>query len=83
MRRVRIEYRMMLCNWWCVRPIELDCTSNPSAKPAATPTSIEFQPFLLKQRDHADRPGHLLRGRLAGESLGLGVDRSLAEVADH
>lgn len=54
MRRVRIEHRKMLGNGWCVRPIELDCTFESICETCSYyDTSIEFQPILLKQRDHA------------------------------
>lgn len=54
MRRVRIEHREMLGNGWCVRPIELDCTFESICETCSYyDTSIEFQPILLKQRDHA------------------------------
>lgn len=54
MRRARIEHRKMLGNGWCVRPIELDCMFESICEACSYyDTSVEFQPILLKQRDHA------------------------------
>jgi integrase len=55
MRQLRVEtYRRLLGNGYCTRPPELDCVFESICETCTHyQTGLEFQPVLLRQRDHA------------------------------
>ena len=55
MRRLRVETnRRLLGNGYCTRPAELDCVFESICETCVHfATGLEFQPVLLRQRDHA------------------------------
>lgn len=55
MRRLRLEMeRRLLGNGYCTRPLELDCAFESVCETCVHfSTGLEFQPVLLRQRDHA------------------------------
>ena len=55
MRQLRVEtYQRLLGNGYCTRPPELDCVFEAICETCTHyQTGLEFQPVLLRQRDHA------------------------------
>jgi integrase len=55
MRQLRVEtYQRLLGNGYCTRPPELDCVFEAICETCTHyRTGLEFQPVLLRQRDHA------------------------------
>jgi hypothetical protein len=55
MRRLRVEMeRRLLGNGYCTRPLELNCAFESVCETCVHfSTGLEFQPVLLRQRDHA------------------------------
>jgi Phage integrase family len=55
MRQLRVEtHRRLLGNGYCTRPPELDCVFESTCETCTHyQTGLEFQPVLLRQRDHA------------------------------
>ncbi len=55
MRQLRVEtYRRLLGYGYCSRPPELDCVFEAICETCTHyETGLEFQPVLLRQRDHA------------------------------
>jgi site-specific recombinase XerD len=55
MRQLRVEtYQRLLGNGYCTRPPELDCVFESICETCTHyHTGLEFQPVLLRQRDHA------------------------------
>jgi integrase len=55
MRQLRVEtFRRLLGNGYCTRPPELDCVFESICETCTHyQTGLEFQPVLLRQRDHA------------------------------
>ena len=55
MRQLRVEtYQRLLGNGYCTRPPELDCVFESICETCTHyQTGLEFQPVLLRQRDHA------------------------------
>jgi hypothetical protein len=63
MRRLRTEHQRMLGNGYCNRPPEIDCVFESICEGCAYySTGPEFQPVLLRQRQHADE--HNQAGRV-------------------
>ena len=56
MRELRAEHRRMLGNGYCNRPRHLDCSFEAICEGCGFfETTIEFEPTLRRQRDHADQ----------------------------
>jgi integrase len=54
MRELQAEHRRMLANGYCTRPRHLDCSFEAICEGCGFfTTSIEFEPTLRRQRDHA------------------------------
>jgi hypothetical protein len=58
MRELRAEHRRMLANGYCTRPRHLDCSFEAICEGCGFfATSVEFEPTLRRQRDHAATHG--------------------------
>jgi hypothetical protein len=70
MRRFQREHRRMLGNGYCERPPEIDCAFETICETCTYfTTGIEFQPVLLRQRDHALAQGQHTRAGLFDQLL--------------
>ena len=64
LRQLRLEHRRMLGNGYCARPRGTDCSFEAVCEGCGYyETTIEFQPTLRAQRDHAAEHG--LRAQLS------------------
>jgi hypothetical protein len=74
MGRLLAEHRRLLGNGYCARPVELDCTFEAICERCVHyQTGPEFQPVLLRQRDHAVDHGQTARVKLYDQLL-QGID---------
>ena len=71
MRQLRVEsYRRLLGNGYCTRPPELDCVFEAICETCTHyQTGLEFQPVLLRQRDHAVEHDQTQRAELFDKLL--------------
>ena len=76
MRQLRVEtYRRLLGNGYCTRPPELDCVFESICETCTHyQTGLEFQPVLLRQRDHALEHDQTERAELFNKLLD-GIDK--------
>jgi site-specific recombinase XerD len=77
MRQLRVEtHRRLLGNGYCTRPPELDCVFESICETCTHyHTGLEFQPVLLRQRDHALEHDQTERAELFNKLLD-GIDDS-------
>ena len=65
MRQLRLEHARMLGNGWCTRPAHMDCSFEALCEGCGFfATTVEFQPTLTRQRDHAASRGQSKRTAL-------------------
>ena len=78
MRQLRVEtYQRLLGNGYCTRPPELDCVFESICETCTHyQTGLEFQPVLLRQRDHAVEHHQPQRAELFNKLLD-GIDNGL------
>jgi len=70
MARLRREHHRMPGNGYCTRPPQLDCAFEPICETCSYfQTSIEFQPTLAAQHDHATAHGQTSRQELFAQLL--------------
>jgi integrase len=78
MRELRAEHRRMLGNGYCNRPRHLDCSFEAICEGCGFfETTIEFEPTLRRQRDHAKQHGQPDRQQLYDRLL-AGLDEQPA-----
>ena len=78
MRELRAEHRRMLGNGYCARPRHLDCSFEAICEGCGFfETTIEFEPTLRRQRDHAGKHNQPGRQQLYDRLL-AGIDERLA-----
>jgi integrase len=70
LRQLRLEHRRMLGNGYCARPRGTDCSFEAVCEGCGYyETSVEFEPTLRAQRDHAAEHGQPVRVELYNQLL--------------
>jgi site-specific recombinase XerD len=83
MRRLRLEHQRMLGNGYCNRPAAMDCSFESICESCVYySTGLEFQPILLRQRQHAQDHQQPARAALFDRLL-AGIDQPVDKRGRH